>query len=173
MQERSVNLRWGRWLLGLMIPLVLALPASAVPEEETSGDNPGFLAASGRITYRRYCATCHGMKADGTGSVAKFLKVPPSDLRRIRERASGEWPYELLEKIIDGRWEVRGHGTREMPVWGEVFQNPLSQTSSMRDETGEERAKRMIKELIYFIETLQKEPEEAPQEETRESSAGP
>ena len=29
-----------------------------------------------------------------------------------------------MYRIIDGREEVRGHGTRDMPIWGEVFRQP-------------------------------------------------
>jgi hypothetical protein len=29
--------------------------------------------------------------------------------------------------VIDGRREVRAHGSREMPVWGAVFEDELRQ----------------------------------------------
>ena len=76
---------------------------------------------------------------------------------------SGEFPYERLEAVIDGRTSVRGHGSREMPIWGDVFQSPLSEAYAAPGESGEDRAERMIKELIYFLGTIQTdEPPEAP-----------
>ena len=127
--------------------------------EDSESENPGFLAAKGRITYGRYCANCHGDDARGNGSIAKFLKIPPTDLTRIERDENGDFPYDRLRAVIDGRTEVRGHGARDMPIWGDVFQDPLSERYASSEESGEERAERMIQELIYFLETLQTEPQ--------------
>lgn len=147
--------------LALLVLALLAGSGAAIGEQHED-ENPGFLAAKGRITFGRYCANCHGVDAKGNGSIAKFLKIPPSDLTAIEEDEDGGFPYERLTKVIDGRTEVRGHGSREMPIWGDVFQSPLSESYATAGETGEDRAGRMIKELIYYLETIQSEGEEAP-----------
>jgi mono/diheme cytochrome c family protein len=149
----------------LLAALWLGLPGIASAQQET-GEHPGFLAAKGRITFQRYCASCHGAGADGKGSVAQFLKVRPADLTRLREKYDGEFPKELLHQVIDGRKVVRTHGSRDMPIWGEVFQSTLVETTG--DETGEERADRKIRELIYFLETVQIPVEGEPVRETAE-----
>jgi len=153
------------------LALLLAGPVVLVAEE-SEPMNPGFLAAKGRITYGRYCANCHGSDAKGNGSIAKFLKIPPTDLTLIEQDEDGEFPFERLRAVIDGRTEVRGHGSRDMPIWGDVFQDPLSERYASAEETGEERAMRMIRELIYFLETLQADQEpEAPIDEEPEAAA--
>ncbi len=124
-------------------------PGPATAQEE----GEGFWAANGRTSFRLYCASCHGADAKGNGNVAQYLTVEPADLTRIEERY-GEWPDERLYEIIDGRAEVRAHGRREMPIWGDVLQSPLSD-SLRTEEEGEERADRKIRELIIFLRTIQ------------------
>ncbi len=164
-REFSKMKRWTSFLAPpLLLTGLLTLTVATVAQaqdEEPAQPHPGFLAAKGHVSFNRYCASCHGIKADGTGNVAKFLKIPPSDLRKITQRAGGEFPKDKLLAVIDGREEVRGHGTREMPIWGEVFQSPLSEKTPSDEENGEARASRMITELIYYLETLQEpyEPE--------------
>ena len=153
--------RLGLGALVMLIGLALLAGSGVADGQEQNDENPGFLAAKGRITYGRYCANCHGTDGAGNGSIAKFLKIPPTDLTRIETDEDGEFPYERLESVIDGRQAVRGHGSREMPIWGDVFQSPLSEAYATADETGEDRAERMIKELIYFLGTIQTD--EAPE----------
>lgn len=130
----------------------LAMPAA----DSDAQEGEGFQAANGRVSFRLYCASCHGADAKGDGSVAKFLKVQPADLTLLRQRYSGELPEDKLYRIIDGREEVRAHGRREMPVWGDVFQSPLAD-SQETSETGQERVDRKIQELILFLRTIQVE----------------
>ena len=147
--------------LAALLGLALASgPMEVAGEEHEPAENLGFLAAKGRITFARYCATCHGADAKGNGSIAKFLKIPPTDLTMIERDEDGSFPHERLKKVIAGESPVRGHGSREMPIWGDVFKDPLSESYSNAEESGEDRAARMIRELIYYIETLQEETEE-------------
>lgn len=130
--------------LALMVGLLLA-------DEQ---DSPAFMAAKGRVTFRTYCASCHGVEALGNGNVARFLTVQPADLTRISERYGGEFPADRIREIIDGRVEVRTHGSKEMPIWGDVFQDPLS-LEGATDEDMEQRAQRMVDELVLYLETIQ------------------
>ncbi len=140
--------------------LVACLPTlSALGQEE--GENKGFMAAMGRVTFNRYCASCHGQKADGTGPVARMLKVPPADLRMLAIENDGEFPTERISESIDGRTVVKTHGSRDMPVWGEVFQTTLVASPAAPDESGEDRATRKVRELMLYIETIQQSPDAA------------
>ena len=139
-----------------LIAAVSALPA----EDQGDSENPGFMAAKGRVTFRRYCASCHGEKADGSGPVAKMLKVPPTDLRVLAADNDGEYPGERIAAFIDGREEVAAHGRRDMPVWGDVFQTSLIANPAAPDEDGEARAARKVRELVLFLETIQLAPED-------------
>ncbi len=170
---KKVRRRWiparsglGRVLLvlALLVPLaaraqdgaqVGAQEGAQQGAQEPAEEHPGFLAAKGRVTFRVYCASCHGPKGLGDGNLAQYLKVQPTDVTRLSQRNEGKFPLELLTRIIDGRQPVRGHGTKEMPVWGDVFQSPLSEQMALPGESGEQRAMRKIKELVLFLETIQ------------------
>ena len=85
----------------------------------------GALAGpEGKADYLKYCASCHGATGKGGGPEAKVLKTPPADLTRIAERNNGVLPIAKTYAMIDGRIEVLLHG-RDMPVWGEVFEEAL------------------------------------------------
>ena len=154
--SNPLNSLWVLLILGAVVSagLTLAPSSATAQEDEALGEHPGFLAAKGRVTFRRYCASCHGAAGDGKGNVAQFLKVRPTDLREFLRRYDGEFPRELIYESIDGRKVVRTHGARDMPIWGEVFQSPLVDATAA-EETGEERADRKVRELVYFLETIQ------------------
>jgi len=78
---------------------------------------------TGQVLYLRYCASCHGESGNGSGQVAASLRRPPSDLRLIAKRHGGRFDEAYVIRIIDGRRAVAEHGTREMPVWGAVFES--------------------------------------------------
>lgn len=139
--------------------LVLALTSGSAGAEEEESEARGFMAAKGRVTFRAYCASCHGPSATGDGNIASYLNVPPADLTAIAARNGGEFPTDKVTEIIDGRRQTRGHGSRDMPVWGDVFQSPLSDTEPGREEAPEERADRKIRELVLFLETIQQSEE--------------
>ncbi len=158
---RSQNL--GSWAMVLMLVVGAATLTAFGPAESEEEDEQkalGFMAAKGRVTYRTYCASCHGREARGDGNLAQYLTVAPSDLTRISERRGGEFPRDEIAATIDGRsGGTKGHGSREMPVWGDVFQSPLSADSGPAEEP-EERAQRKVAELVYFLETIQQAAEE-------------
>lgn len=79
-------------------------------------------AAKGKITYARYCGSCHGPEARGDGPTAADLRVPPPDLTTLAARSGGTFPFDAVAQAIDGRKSTRGHGSPDMPVWGEVFE---------------------------------------------------
>lgn len=149
---------WGPLGAGLLLLLLLvpagprATAAEAEGEEQVSEE---VQAARGKVTFRVYCSNCHGADGKGEGKLAPLLRVPPADLTRlVREGDRGEYPAERVRKAIDGREEVRGHGYREMPVWGDAFQpvedDPLD---PQKVQTAEKR----IDELVAYLRTLQVE----------------
>ena len=76
----------------------------------------------GKEMYVKYCASCHGSQGKGDGAVSRDLKVRVPDLTLLRSRNKGTYPLDRVMSSIDGRRVMRAHGTRNMPVWGEVFQ---------------------------------------------------
>jgi len=75
----------------------------------------------GEMEYLSNCASCHGRDAKGGGPVADVLTVKPADLSMISKKFNGEFPKELIYKIIDGRDMIKPHGHSLMPVWGRRF----------------------------------------------------
>ena len=80
-------------------------------------------ATTGGEIFRTYCASCHGTSARGDGPLASAMNRKPANLTEIAKRNGGEYPSEMVFKVIDGRQPIRGHGGPDMPVWGDVFQS--------------------------------------------------
>jgi hypothetical protein len=93
---------------------------------------------------------CHGVLADGTGPVARYMAPTPVDLRRIAARNGGVFPSAQLEAWIDGRDPIASHGTRDMPVWGRVFRE-----EGALDQLTETRVRGRIVLLVQYLESIQ------------------
>jgi mono/diheme cytochrome c family protein len=106
------------------------------------------MISAGAMTFRHYCRTCHGTEARGDGPVAQYLTPKPADLTRIRERNRGEFPSEAVYDAIAGGKPVKGHGTSEMPVWGEAFR----QAHGGQDP---EDVKVRITQLVAYLRSIQ------------------
>jgi hypothetical protein len=60
---------------------------------------------------------------DGKGGIyVDFLKSTPPDLTQLTKANGGVFPLERVYGAIDGRQQVKSHGTREMPIWGRDYQ---------------------------------------------------
>ncbi|MBP2233240.1 hypothetical protein J2847_006577 [Azospirillum agricola] len=83
-----------------------------------------------------------------------FLNRKPAVLTTIRERNKGIFPQERLYKMIDGREPVTAHGTREIPIWGDVF---LAWSVQDFWPWGSEQLVRgRILELLFYLQSIQK-----------------
>lgn len=126
------------------------VPVMAEAATETTADASTVGAAvdpvaAGRATYERYCQSCHGPDGRGDGPVATALTAPPSDLTRLRAEHDGAFPIDVIYRVVDGREAVPAHGSREMPIWGNVW---------AEDATPDEVQER-INELIEYLRTIQ------------------
>ena len=75
----------------------------------------------GKSEYLASCATCHGADAKGKGPLSSELRVAPTDLTILAKKNNGVFPVKAIYEIIDGRQPVLGHGTRDMPIWGNRY----------------------------------------------------
>ncbi len=75
----------------------------------------------GKREYDASCANCHGLDGKGGGSFAQMLQVSMPDLTTLAKRNGGVFPVARVYNVIDGREEIKAHGTREMPIWGKHF----------------------------------------------------
>jgi mono/diheme cytochrome c family protein len=75
----------------------------------------------GKVEYESNCATCHGTMGKGDGPTATYLNRKPSDLTTLAKNNGGVFPVVAMYETITGERQYAGHGTREMPVWGEFY----------------------------------------------------
>jgi len=104
----------------------------------------------GVALFRRHCASCHGIAGRGDGPAAAGLAGTPADLTSLRR--AGRFQEADLMATIDGRKQVAIHGSRDMPVWGRIFEQahgdePFPAYSGI----GDTRA------LVDYLATLQED----------------
>ena len=131
-------------LLTWLTPLLLLVPALARAAEATLDR---AAAARGEITYVRYCVSCHGKTARGDGPLADDLRVPVPDLTTMAARNGGEYPHARVVRIIESGEVVRGHGTADMPAWGDAFKKTTG--------TNAPNVATAIRNLTHYIWSLQ------------------
>lgn len=130
-------------LVVLMAPALRALPASS----DELGEEVVELVERGRERFVGHCGACHGATGQGDGAVAVYLTVKPPDLTGISARAGGEFPFDEVYDVVDGR-QVAGHGTRAMPVWGAAFKG-------LDPEADKRTIKERIVEVVYYLKSIQ------------------
>lgn len=73
--------------------------------------------------FTTYCAVCHGKDGRGGGPAAAALKKAPADLTQLTIRNNGVFPEDQVMQSINGPEPITAHGTREMPVWSDLFKS--------------------------------------------------
>lgn len=119
----------------------------AAPVRLTAQAGGTPTAPSGATLYRTYCAVCHGPDARGRGPLASSLRVVPTDLTQLARRSGGTFPRLAVTRSIDGRDTVRGHGTGDMPVWGDAFERSV--------EAGPDAVRARIEALVTYLASVQ------------------
>jgi len=99
------------------IAIAAMLAVSGISSTTWAAEKAGL----GKLEYQSNCAACHGNDGKG-GAYVDFLKVTPPDLTQLSKKNGGVFPLERVYSVIDGRQEVKGHGPREMPIWGRDYQ---------------------------------------------------
>jgi mono/diheme cytochrome c family protein len=128
------------WWLLLGMVLAAAQPQS-IPTEDVRVGHQYFV---------QYCSACHGVEGRGDGPAASALQPPPADLTRIAQRRGGHFPVAEIRAYIDGRIGVPAHGRRDMPVWGEHFEEMVGGGS-----LGEAVARSRMQLLVEYLQAIQ------------------
>lgn len=113
----------------------------------TLGQEESAVDSWGKDLFTQHCAACHGQTGVGDGPMAETLIKPPSDLTQLSKKNGGSFPRIEVMRFIDGERPIPSHGSREMPIWGEVFR---------REKTNTE-ARMRIFSLASYLESLQQE----------------
>lgn len=100
--------------------LVLAVLATGTAGSAIAADKKAPTTMGARI-YNDSCALCHGPSGKGDGFGVEFLNRQPADLTVLSRKNGGVFPFERVYDVIDGRNLVKGHGSRDMPIWGNIF----------------------------------------------------
>jgi mono/diheme cytochrome c family protein len=137
------------WSAAALTPLLLAVVLSTPARSQTPrDDNASFalLSLTGKDSFDRYCATCHGMSGKGDGVLVASLKTRPADLTTLARRTGGAFPREQVRAYVEGTGRaIPSHGPTEMPLWGGVF----------RWLDSESRTTVRINNLVAYVESLQ------------------
>jgi len=138
-----------------MRTLVLALLVIVVaPLGARAADAPTAAARAtneaARRAFLKYCASCHGPGGKGDGVASSFLNPKPTDLTQFSKQHAGVFPFDQVLSAIDGTREVRGHGSSDMPVWGEAFNVQAGASSA---EQADVRGKLQL--ITEYVRSLQ------------------
>lgn len=110
------------------VGVIVATLASLMAAENGVAAGKEMIDTSKR-EFMNNCAVCHGQSGKGDGRMAEVLKVAPSDLTVLSEKNGGIFPYDRVYAVIDGREAVKGHGDRNMPIWGKAFIDKMAESS--------------------------------------------
>jgi mono/diheme cytochrome c family protein len=138
------------WIVPAIVLVLMAMASAQdqakpeikhVPIKQTS-------PASGSEMYKTYCAVCHGTDGKGNGPAAEALKVPPTDLTTMATRNGGKYPSMKVTAILHGEEVLAAHGTKDMPIWGNLFRS--------MSEGHQAEVQQRLANLNKYIESLQK-----------------
>jgi mono/diheme cytochrome c family protein len=130
-----------------------ALLATTLTFAEAQKKNEKKAAASlpdrdaGKITFQKYCISCHGPDGKGNGPAASALKTPPTDLTSLTKTHEGRYPAGFVSAVLKFGRNLAAHGSPDMPVWGSLFKA----VDPVRDPTGQKH----VDDLVAYIESLQ------------------
>ena len=140
----------------LLLAFLTGLPGALVnaPNQAAGAEPANLNVQQGGTDFVTYCAACHGVGGKGDGSIAEFLTIAAADLTRLKKQNAGVFPRQRLIGVIDGRVEVKVHGPRDMPVWGDWFKSEAAMSGASK-AAQEEIAGARIEALMDYVESIQ------------------
>jgi mono/diheme cytochrome c family protein len=97
--------------------LLMTATAVSQPANEKQKEAPDI----GAREYNTNCAVCHGLQGRGDGPYADHLTIRMPDITLLSQKNGGVFPFQRVYNVIDGTEMLRGHGTRQMPIWGQLY----------------------------------------------------
>ena len=108
----------------------------------------------GEQLYLELCAVCHGKGGMGDGPAATALKSDVPDLTGLAARNDGQFPRQEVEDSIAGKSRAVSHGTIDMPIWGQAFEDVRPDWKPFRRKA---LARQRIYNLTEYLATIQAE----------------
>lgn len=110
----------------------------------------------GKREYESNCAICHGSDGKGNGAFGDLLVLTIPDLTTLSTKNGGAFPTDWVYGVIDGRIEVKAHGVREMPIWGNYYSMMSTPLYDDYHNRSEAFVRARIIALIDYLKRLQK-----------------
>jgi mono/diheme cytochrome c family protein len=136
------------WIVAMVVMAMLASAQDQAKKEIKHVPIKPTSAASGQEMYKNYCAVCHGADGKGQGPAAEALKVSPPDLTTLAQKNGGTYPAMRVSAVLRGEQMMAAHGSKDMPVWGNLFWH----LSGGRGSEVQQR----VSNLNKYVESLQK-----------------
>jgi mono/diheme cytochrome c family protein len=131
-----------------LIVLVVAGSSSIYVRTAAAQDTlPPEFVPSGKVMFKQYCASCHGLNAKGHGPARSALKVPAADLTTLSKRHGGEFPYDYVSNVLRFGPGIAAHGSSDMPTWGSIFE--------YMDNYNRASVEKRIKNLCDYLAAIQ------------------
>ena len=106
---------------GSLVSVTIAALACGAAMSATVGTAAAQGVDIGKQEYETYCAVCHGKAGKGDGPFSGLVNKKVPDLTGLAKANGGVFPFDRAYEIISGQQGVAGHGTREMPIWGDHY----------------------------------------------------
>ena len=129
----------------IMLALFCGGPGSSVAAEP---------ADIGKNEYESNCILCHGKDLKG-GPYASLLNVTPPDLSRLSKNNGGVFPFESVYSVIEGRKEVKAHGSSEMLIWGKDYQLKAAEHYFEMQHNANSSVRGRLLALIDYLNRMQ------------------
>lgn len=128
----------------MLAALGYTLPARAQPAQDL-----------GKQEYELNCAICHGADGKGQGGYGEMMVIPMPDLTTLASRNNGALPVARIYGVIDGRAELRSHGLRRMPIWGNYYAMMAMPDTDDYRYSAEAYVRSRVLALIDYLDRLQ------------------
>ena len=138
-------------MTGFALVCAVAISGSVVTAQQKPQIKQTTIKATpetdAKTMFTEYCATCHGPEGKGNGPAAAALKKTPADLTKLSAQNGGKFPEVTVRRYIQGADEVAAHGSRDMPIWGNLFKTlPGGDTGALL----------RVNVLVDYVKALQK-----------------
>ena len=121
-----------RHVLVAVVVFAFSAGAAVAQPKIEKGPIKQVAVSDAPLMFNTYCAVCHGKEGKGNGPAATAFAKVPADLTRINARNGGKFPDVRVRRYIEGLDEVAAHGTRDMPMWGGLFNALSRDTAQLR-----------------------------------------